>query len=301
MPKIAYISKNFRPDSEALIARCNQIITAYQRQGYDLTLRQLYYQLVSRDVIPNTERSYKNLGSLVNDGRLAGLIDWTAIVDRTRNLELNSHWSTPAEIMASAAQSFAIDKWADQPYRPEVWVEKEALAGIIERVASQLDVPWFSCRGYTSQSEMWGAGRRLARWQQAGQEPIIFHLGDHDPSGIDMTRDIVDRLEMFTGGYIELRRLALNWDQIEQYTPPPNPAKLSDSRANGYVELYGYESWELDALEPTILNGLISDAVASVRDDALYNVQVAREKEHIAALTKAADRWQEVEDYLLDD
>lgn len=80
---------------------------------------------------------------------------------------------------------------------------------------------------------------------------VILHLGDHDPSGIDMTRDISDRLELF-GADVEVKRIALNWDQIDEFTPPPNPAKLSDSRAGAYIAEYGDESWELDALEPTL-------------------------------------------------
>ena len=166
------------------------------------------------------------------DGRLAGLIDWNRIVDRTRNLEGNSHWGNPGEIMRSAAHSFRLDKWANQPYRVECWIEKDALRGVIAGVCNELDIPHFSCRGYTSISEMWVAARRLQHWIARGQTPVILHLGDHDPSGVDMTRDIFDRLQTFMGG-AEVKRLALNWDQVEMYNPPPNPAKLTDSRANG--------------------------------------------------------------------
>lgn len=134
-------------------------------------------------------------------------------------------WDDPADWIRSGARQFAIDKWATQPYRLEVWIEKDALAGVFRRVCSELQVPYFSCRGYTSQSEMWEAAQRLARWEQAGQTPIVFHFGDHDPSGIDMTRDIKDRLDLFGASgacHIDLRRLALNMDQVEQYSPPPN-------------------------------------------------------------------------------
>jgi hypothetical protein len=235
MPKIKYKDFKFKPSTMALIVKANEIIAAYSRQGFDLTLRQLYYQFVARDIIPNTQASYKNLGSVVNDARLAGLIDWMTIVDRTRELRALPHWNDPSDIVEACGRQFNLDTWRDQPYRPEVWIEKDALVGVFERVCNELDVPLLSCRGYTSQSEMWAAGQRLLRYRKQKQTPIIFHFGDHDPSGKDMSRDIADRLELFTHNAVEFQRLALNMDQVREYDPPPNPAKITDSRANAYT------------------------------------------------------------------
>src|SRR5208337_2838972 len=153
MPKIKYQEINLRKDSLALIDVCNKIITEYTAAGYILTLRQLYYQLVSRDVIANKQSEYKRVGSIVNDARLAGLIDWDALEDRTRNVRSIAHWDSPEQIIAAVADQYAIDKWEDQNVRPEVWIEKDALVGVIERICNELDVAYFSCRGYTSQSE----------------------------------------------------------------------------------------------------------------------------------------------------
>lgn len=299
MPKIAYIEKSFRKSTLATIATANAIIEEYAAQGFDLTLRQLYYQMVARGYIENSQRSYKNFGNAIDDARLAGLIDWDYIVDRTRNLRGNGHFRDPSHIMAAVANSFRIDKWARQPYRVEVWVEKDALIGVIEVACRRLDVPFFACRGYTSQSEMWGAAQRLIRWRQAGQTPVILHLGDHDPSGIDMTRDIVDRLTLFAGG-IPVDRLALNWEQVERFNPPPNPAKLEDTRAEAYVARFGLSSWELDALDPTTIASLIETAVAGFRDDNLWAEAVEEEEEGLGLLQEAAARWEEVADYLVD-
>jgi len=271
--KIQYVERRFSGKSKALIASANAIIAEYEAQGYELTLRQLYYQFVARDLIPNNMREYKNLGSIINDARLAGLVSWTAIVDRTRNLQKNPHWHDPAQFMESVVPQFAIDKWADQKNRVEVWIEKDALVGVIERACRSLDVSFFSCRGYTSQSEMWEAGQRLARYQENGQTPVVIHLGDHDPSGKDMTRDIEERLEMFMGG-CEVNRIALTMAQIEKYNPPPNPAKLTDSRADGYIREFGNESWELDALDPAMLHKLITETVLSYRDDKTWKKTV---------------------------
>lgn len=291
MPKFEYISKNFGADRLALIDKINDVITDYSAQGFSLTLRQVYYQMVARAIIPNNERSYKNLGNLISDARLAGLIDWEAIEDRTRNLRGLSHWSTPGSMIDSAAYSYHLDHWKGQRHYVEVWVEKDALVGIVGQICNRLDVSYFSCRGYVSQSEMWGAARRLIRRQDNGQRIVLLHLGDHDPSGKDMSRDIVDRLDMFGAYDIRFQRLALNMDQIEQYNPPPNPTKLTDSRATGYIDKYGYECWELDALEPQIISDLIGSNVKKYRDDGLYYKVINQEREEKAMLEDLAENW----------
>lgn len=299
MPKIAYKEFRFRPDTLKTIERVNNIVEEYAADGFDLTLRQVYYQFVSRGWIANTEREYKKLGSVVNDGRLAGMIDWQHIVDRTREIEVNPHWSSPESIMRSAAQSFAFDKWDMQPWRPEVWIEKDALKGVFAGVCRELDVPLLSCRGYTSQSEMWAGGRRLKRHLSNDQTPLILHFGDHDPSGIDMTRDIGDRLEMFMGmGGVELKRLALNMDQVYEYGPPPNPAKVTDSRFEAYLADFGEESWELDALEPRVLVDLARQTILEYRDEEAWEAAAAEEEAARLTLSRIADRWADVGKFL---
>lgn len=166
MPKIEYKSIKFQQKSLELIRLVNQVVEEYQAQGYELTLRQAYYQLVARGYIPNNERSYKNIGNLINDGRLAGLIDWYSITDRTRNLRSNGHWDNPADVY--------------------------------------------------------------------------------------------------------VKRVALTMNQIGTYNPPPNPAKITDSRASKYIDEYGNESWELDALEPQVITDLITNEVTALRNDEIY-------------------------------
>ncbi len=298
MPKIKYQHFNFRPATLALISKANEIIAEYAAQGYDLTLRQLYYQFVSRDIIPNTQQSYHNLGSVVNDARLAGMIDWDTIVDRTRELRTLSHWDEPSDIVDACAKQFNIDRWATQEYRPEVWIEKDALVGVFERICRELDVPLFSCRGYTSQSEMWSAAQRMLRNKKQGQTPIVFHFGDHDPSGRDMSRDIQDRIALFTGKELKFERLALNMDQVEQYNPPPNPAKITDSRANAYIAEFGGESWELDALEPTVLVTLVRDAITDIVEQDAMDDATDEQNRHRETLGLVAGRFSEVEDFV---
>lgn len=300
MPRIAYIEKRFGEARLEQIQQANAIIAEYAAQGFDLTVRQLYYQFVARDLIPNNLRSYKRLQDLISDARMAGYIDWKAITDRTRYLRGNQHWADAGDAVRDASEDFQLDKWERQPCRLEVWIEKDALIGVIAEVCQRNDVNYFSCRGYTSQSELWRAGQRMAYYENEGQQPIVIHLGDHDPSGIDMTRDIGDRVSTFAQSHLAVERIALNRDQIDRYNPPPNPAKMTDSRYEGYIAEHGKQSWELDALDPTTISELIEATILGHRDDDLWEEAVAEENAIKAQLRKAADNWDDVATYLED-
>ncbi len=294
MPKIAYITQRFSRASKRIINQANAILKEYSRQGYTLTLRQLYYQFITRNVFANTEANYKRLGKIVSDGRLAGLIDWAHVIDRTRFLRALPHWSCPEHIIQSAAESYHIDLWQGQKYRPEIWIEKDALVDIACKAGDPLDVPVFSCRGYPSQSEMWQAAQRLLATQNSGQYPVILHFGDHDPSGTDMSRDITDRLILF-GVDVIFERIALNMDQIEEFHPPPNFAKSSDSRYNAYCNEYGNESWELDAIEPRTLTQLMTCAIRNYLDASLFEKQKRVRAEHRAQLNFLAQHFNRIQ------
>lgn len=285
---IEYTPKNFRPETRALIDQCNEIIEEYAADDLDLTLRQLFYQLVARGLLGNTVKNYDRLSEVVSDARLAGLLSWAAIVDRLRVPEVVSHWERPGDVLEAAAAAFRLEKWRTQPHWVEVWVEKDALSGVLEPVCRALDVPFFACRGYVSQSAMWRAAQRFEeRRSRYGQEVTILHLGDHDPSGLDMTRDIGDRHTVF-GVPVDVRRLALNHDQIKKFNPPPNPVKMLDSRAPGYRARFGQTSWELDALDPRTLRDLVTRHVLALRDKEAWAAAEREEARLRAALAALA-------------
>ena len=272
-----------------LLAASVRIINEYNTLGYRLTLRQLYYQLVARDIIPNQQAWYKRLGEVVSNGRLGGYIDWESIVDRGRTPVMPPDWSSPAAILEAAANQYRIDRWEGQEFHVEVWCEKDALSSVIEPVCRRYHVRFMANRGYSSSTAMYDAAKRFRGVLQGDREPVVIYLGDHDPSGMDMSRDVRDRLELMTlGTGATVERLALNMDQVTQYHPPPNPAKLTDSRASGYVRLYGLESWELDALEPQVLDGLISGAIESFMDQELYDQMIEQEEAGKEAIRQAA-------------
>lgn len=298
MPKIAYEKSKLRQDSLLIIEQANRIIAGYQNMGFDLTLRQLYYQFVSRGLLENSQKSYKRLGNIINKARLGGLVDWEAIVDRTRTLRGLSHWSNPEEIIRSALHSYHLDRWENQDYRPEVWIEKDALVGVISGVCARYDVPYFACRGYNSQSEQWRAAMRAKAHRRKGQRTVILHLGDHDPSGIDMSRDIEDRYTLTFGQSVIFVRLALKMSQVELYNPPPNPAKLTDSRVADYLDRFGSSSWELDALDPQVIEGLIEAAIGGYRDDSLWQEVEQKEERGKATLRLIEQRYDDIVEFL---
>lgn len=295
MPKIKYEAKNFSARTVETIQQAEIIVNEYQAQGFNLTLRQLYYQFVARGLIANTERDYKRIGNIVSDARRAGLIDWDSIEDRTRFIRSLGHWDKPQDILESAKDSYHRDLWATQDKRIEVWIEKDALVGVIEAVCQENDVSFFSCRGYVSDSEMWRGAMRMRRYSRNDQGVIVLHLGDHDPSGLDMTRDIDDRLQLFSRyAEIEVRRIALTMEQIEEQSPPPNPAKVTDSRYESYAAEYGEESWELDALEPQFISDLIREQILEERDADKWEAAVAEQEEEREQIQDIIDRWDEL-------
>lgn len=300
MPKIAYIGCNFKDVKLAQMETANEIIAEYRQAGYILTLRQLYYQFVARGLIENTERSYKNLGNVVTDGRMAGMIDWNAIEDRGRGIRPWLIEEDEQEVLNGIDGGLSLDFWERQNAYVEIWVEKDALASVIQRPAMRFRVPYMPCKGYLSASEAWRAGQRFAQMEQAGRRCVVIHLGDHDPSGIDMSRDNSDRLRLFGEGRTELRRIALNMDQVEEQRPPPNPAKVTDSRAVGYIERFGSTSWELDALKPQYLENLISAEIQTLIDPDLWQQTGAEEQERRETLAKIHANWDDLAEHIRD-
>lgn len=289
--KQEYVAKNFKADTLNLIDHIITIVDEYQAQGFVLTVRQLYYQLVARAIIPNTLQEYKRAAGVINDAKLAGMIDWDAIEDRTRDFVRQTRWNSGADILRAAVSSFHKDMWVGQDYRVFVIVEKEALVGVLERACRDNDVPLLAARGYPSGTVL----REFAQSDllpafEAGQMPVILHLGDHDPSGIDMSRDLEDRLVLFCDEqHMSFERIALNMKQVQALKPPENPAKITDSRFEGYKRLHGDKSWELDALSPTFLDQLLRKKIATYIETTLWEEiadEVTQTKTDIIELAK---------------
>lgn len=309
--KRAYRPWNPRGSSLEIVARAAIICADYASQGYSLTLRQLYYQFVSRGWIANNDREYKRLGGIIDDARMAGLLDWDWIVDRTRTLRALPVWGTPHNdgetsahaFIQSVIPQFRTPLWDTQSGRMEVWIEKDALIDVIKRPAERFRMPYFASRGYNSQSNAWAAARRIEGYFDKGAKWVtILHLGDHDPEGLDMTRDIGARFKTFMRGdgfaqeseTFEIRRIALNMNQVEQYNPPPNPAKPTSSRYDTYVESWGETCWELDALDPPTIDALITGEIEAELDQVAWEEAEKREAAGTALLANVSAHWKDV-------
>ena len=322
MARERFRATNFKEDSRDKIAKMIAIVDEYQQQGLRLTARQLYYQFVSRDYIPNQPKEYKKLTSLLADARYAGLIDWDAIEDRGRVPEMHAQWSSIGSLVDSALHSYRLPRWKTQSYYAELWVEKQALAGVLKPLADEHHVTLLVNKGYSSASAMYESSNRIKEaaiidrrsydrlipdFRQLGlvrgspecneamqksyekltkicKPVVIFYLGDHDPSGEDMVRDIKDRLREFGCHLLSIVKIALTMDQVKQYNPPPNPAKITDPRAKSYCEKHGDSSWEVDALPPNVLVALIKSAFKEIIDEQamdLVKQQEATDKERL--------------------
>lgn len=291
----------FNAASLKRIEQANVIIRDYQAQGFQLTLRQLYYQFVARGMLGNSQKNYKALGAMLSKARLAGHVDWSAIEDRTRNLRGGSGgYDDVADYISGIADAYFIDIWEGQENYLEVWVEKDALVGVVEKACNANRIQYFACRGYSSQSEQYSAGKRFYDNYSQGKACHIFHLGDHDPSGIDMTRDNQDRLTQFSYDNVEVHRIALNMDQVEELNPPPNPAKETDSRSGEYKRRFGNKSWELDALDPNYIDRLISKSVEPYIDRDKMNERHSVEREGRQELEVIAANYDDIQAFLTD-
>lgn len=296
--KKCFTPKRFCAKHMVIINQANEILETYEGMGMQLTIRQLYYQFVSRNWIENIEKNYKMMVNIMSDARLAGHVDWDIICDLGRGCNGNNHWTSPKDFMESVIPQFAIDKWAGQPNYVEVMVEKQALQGVILPVCERLHVRFTANKGYCSTSTMYEAGRRFAEQMRDGKEVHLIYLGDHDPSGIDMTRDMDARAKLMSGAYenarwLEVHRIALNMDQVQELNPPENPAKETDSRCADYRRKFGDSSWELDAIEPRALAGLVEDAVVGLRNETLWDEAVETEDDMKEVLEKFARKLKE--------
>lgn len=272
----AFDNKTIRQAKKTLIAQANEIIEEYRQRRYTLTLRQLFYQFVSRELLLNDQKQYNALGAAITDGRNLGLIPWDMIEDRTRHRSplVESSNTDADEIMhdglGRVGYGYRENLWASQKYRPEVWVEKDALIDVVRRGCTH-GVPHFSTHGYCSEPLLHEAAKHFLRQLDDGFIPVVLHLADHDSSGIQMTQDIHDKLWKFCRGTeIEVRRIGLHQEQALSHRLPPNLVKDTDTRSAAYEEDYGDECWELDALDPDVIVRLVRDELGKIIDEEAW-------------------------------
>lgn len=290
--------------AEILFAQIDSVVEYYISIGIKLTNRQLYYQLVGKDLIPNKNKVYKKICSFITDERYAGKIDWEAIEDKERIPEMPSEWNDVSSLIRSAISSFRLYRWEDQEYYVEMYCEKKAGINVLKPIANKYHMFFGFNKGYSSASAMYDLAKRIKEQQENGKKTVILYFGDHDPSGLDMVRDIKDRItEFLTKGndpieiddynfdsdednepYFKVINVALTQEQIKKFNPPPNPAKITDPRAKAYIKKYGNVSWELDSLDALELRGIAEDSIYDYINMEKYNAWIKKEKEQKKAL-----------------
>ncbi len=281
-------------DKGYIVSRIVQIVKTFQADNYVLTLRQLHYQLVKANLIVNHTSAYKKLGDILDDCRYSGVIDWAAIEDRGRVPYLPYYADDLPDALDDIYNSYRLDRQRDQPNVVELWTEKDALSGILKRTTQKYHIRLVVNKGYSSSSAMYQAYERIVNNAYENRPTVILYFGDHDPSGLDMVRDIRERLLfMLENGdnsgiqiwddYLQVIPIGLTMEQIKRHNLPPNPAKMTDSRSEGYIREYGKVCWEVDALDPAQLTAIveanIADHIDMDRFEAVLEKEAADKKE----------------------
>lgn len=284
-------------DQAELLDKIQGIIEDFSEQDIKLTNRQLYYALVSTGAIPNAIEIYKRICTFLTDARYGGFLDWDAIEDRGRVPVMHAEWENIQDLIKDANASYRLPRWSDQGYYLELYTEKQAMESVLKPIAEKYHTYFGYNKGYCSASTMYDLAQRIKAQIENEKQVVILYFGDADPSGCDMPRDITDRLtEFLTQGdnpinpdCFEVKPLALNMEQVRQYKLPPNPAKTTDPRAKKFIEKYGRESWELDALNPKIIRQLAEEGIQEYLDVDKYNAWIKREQNEKKILKEFGD------------
>jgi hypothetical protein len=275
-----------RAKARRLLEAVLEVLSQYDGQ---LTVRQVYYRMVSDpyNLIENTRSSYVGFDIHLTRWRESGQVPWDRFVDRSRSTVGGEPvtWDDPAEYLTAVARglnakAYHLSRWADAQAVPEVWVEKDALASVIHDAVREFGVVIFPTRGYSSFTKLAEAVARL------GPRHHIIYLSDHDPSGVQMGKDLERRL-VGLGSTVRLERIGLTTEQVRRYRLAPNPVKHSDSRSPAYVDEFGDSCWELDALPPDVLRTLVRKTVARFVDRPMWDGVAAKEAEDRLVIEKA--------------
>ena len=285
----------------SLLRNIIDLAAEYQKMDIKLTNRQMYYQLVATDFIPNAMEVYKRVSKFITDARYGGYLDWKIFEDRGRQTRPPSEWKNIGALIDTSLKAYRLPRWKDQDFYVEVLCEKQALESVLKPVTKKWHVQFGYNKGYTSAASMYDLYQRVLAGIFDNKDVIILYFGDHDPSGIDMVRDIETRItEFLTNGELNLdptivndrfsvEALALTMDQVIELNPPPNPAKISDPRAKEYIKAYGNVSWELDAIDPMLLQKIAEDGILRYLNQGKYDSVVKQEEEEAKALREFAN------------
>jgi hypothetical protein len=261
----------------------SQLISLLQAMN-PMTVRQVFYQATVRNYVDKTEAGYDRVQRMLVKLRRSEVVPYGWVADNTRWQRRVRTYSGPAEALERTAELYRKALWADLDQRVEIWLEKDALAGVIMPVTSLYDVPLMVARGYASLSFLAGAAEEIRQHAKHGVRSFIYHFGDYDPSGVDAANKIGSTLlEMAPDAHIEFERVAVTPEQIRRLHLPSRPTKTTDSRAKGFAK----ESVELDAIPPHLRDYVEGLLAQHLPQDQLKILRAAEESERNSLLTIA--------------
>jgi len=232
-------------------------LLAIVQEQHPMTVRQVFYQAVSRGLVPKTEVAYQNVVvRLLVRLRKQGRMPYGWIVDETRWVRKPVSFTGLDAALEHVVECYRRDLWAEAPVHVEIWCEKEALAGVLYEETHRFDVPLMVTKGYPSHSFLYGAAQDILR---RGKPTFLYYFGDYDPTGKDIPRYIETTLrELAPGAEIHFERVAVTPEQITEWNLPTRPTKKTDTRAKRFGD---DRSVELDAIPPDMLRGLVQECI----------------------------------------
>jgi hypothetical protein len=226
-----------------------------------MTVRQVFYRAEVLGLVEKSEQGYDVVQRRLVDLRERSAISWDWITDGTRWIHGVNTYDGLDSFMDDMAGGYRRDAWRDASQRVEIWLEKDALTGVLCPVADKWGLPLYVTRGFASLSYLHQAARQAIR---DGRPVTILVLTDLDPSGIAIAEHVEEKLRRLAPDVeVVVERLAVNPTQVTKWNLPTRPTKSGDTRARWFVENYGVSCTELDAIEPKALRKLVDDAVAS--------------------------------------
>jgi hypothetical protein len=252
--------------------------------GGAVSIRQVYYRAVNAGLVQSGDQGYRQIGAAIKDGRISGLVAWNVIEDRGRAAKKPYHEESVGQALRNLAEHYRLDRAAGQRFRIEVWLEQAALGSILWPVCAELGCLLVVCGGFTSHDSLFKASERQRGYKSLGQQGIILHLSDLDPSGVQMADSIREIVGALSGQEIVVQRVGLTKAQALRHRLLARPLKSGDSRAAAYREEHGDVAYELDGLPAYVLQQLVRETVEPMIDWTARGQVLAVEEEDKAKL-----------------
>ena len=239
-----------------------------------ITIRHLFYRLVSQRLLDKEEREYDKLISYLMKWRRAGEINWSAFADNTRYYYGTRGYLSMNDALRDLMDSYKRNLWASQDAFVEIWCEKDAIVSIISSIASQFGVRTFPLHGFSSATALYGAAEMFKDASRAGKQVYIYYFGDYDPSGVHIDRSAIKNLKKDHGVEPIFQRVAITPEQIERYGLTTRPSKKTDSRSKNFKG----ESVEIDAMPMGVLRSMVEECITQHIDPTIWHRELAIER-----------------------